>query len=78
MSQLHENNDVVAAQLVPDFSGAYARRFLRGKGFTERGGERLRTGQCPDNNSRTTNKNTWAALLRPIFLSLRPQNPQEP
>ena len=66
---LHKSNGMFAAQLVLPTSASYPRSHLRQEG-RERGGEWLRQGLGPNNNSDYTNKNNWgAALVRPIFLS---------
>ena len=83
--RLHKSNDTVAAQLVPLTPSSYARAHLWEQG-PERGGEWLRKGLGPDNNNdQYTNKNNWAAFVRPIFLCFRATprysrtaNPQEP
>jgi len=68
MDALWENNDAVAAQLVPAGDGTYARPLRSQVRFLERGGERLRKGLVPHNNSNKFKNNNWAALQRPIFL----------
>jgi len=64
---LQQSNDKVAAQLVRAGAGSYARAHLWEQG-TERGGEWLRQELGPNNNYLYTNKNNWAAFVRPIFL----------
>ncbi len=70
-ASLHKSNGVVAAQLVPHTTASYARALLWEQG-SERGGEWLRKGLgLNNNNSQYTNKNNWAAVVRPIFLCFR-------
>jgi len=74
---LQQSNDKVAAQLVCAGPASYARAHLWEQG-TERGGEWLRQGLGPNNNNIHTNKNNWAAFVRPIFLrGASPTNRQQ-